>query len=50
LADPPQLDDPASFVPQRPFSDVAQIVISFTRPNDQDNPVVVYQLLPADAR
>jgi hypothetical protein len=50
FADPPQLDDPASFVPQRPFSDVTRVVVRFERPNDRDNPVVVYQLLPADAR
>jgi hypothetical protein len=50
FADPPQLDDPASFVPQRPFSDVARLAARFERPNDQDNPVVVYQLSPADVR
>lgn len=45
LAAPPTLDaPPSSFVPARPFSDVATIVQTFERPNDVRNPVVVFRL------
>lgn len=43
------LDDRTSFVSTRPFSDAAEIVQRFPRPNEAQNPVVVYRLKPAGA-
>ncbi|HMP41807.1 MAG TPA: glycosyltransferase family 39 protein [Roseiflexaceae bacterium] len=40
------LDDQRSFTPIRPFSDAAEIIARFERPNDSTNPVVVYRLKP----
>jgi hypothetical protein len=36
-------------VPTRPFTDAAEIVQRFERPNEAANPVVVYRLKPTDA-
>jgi hypothetical protein len=40
---------PSEFTPSRPFSDIADIIQTFPRPNDTQNknPVVVYRLRPA---
>ena len=46
---PLDLDARAGFVPTRPFSDAAEIVQRFQRPNDTTNPVVIYRLKPAGA-
>jgi hypothetical protein len=37
------------FTPTRQFSDVAEIVMTFARPNQASNPVVMYRLMPTDA-
>lgn len=34
------------YTPTRPFSDVAEIIQTFARPNQTSNPVVIYRLLP----
>jgi hypothetical protein len=46
---PLDLDSPSEFVPTRPFTDAAEIVQRFERPNEAANPVVVYRLKPTDA-
>jgi hypothetical protein len=43
---PLQLDSRDAFTPTRPFSDVAEIIMTFTRPNQTTDPVVVYRLMP----
>jgi hypothetical protein len=43
------LDAQSGWSPTRPFSDAAEIVQRFPRPNDATNPVVVYRLKPAGA-
>jgi len=40
------LDSRDAFTPTHPFSDVAEIVKTFARPNQATNPVVVYRLKP----
>jgi hypothetical protein len=50
ISRPPELARPPSeFTPSRPFSDIADIIQTFPRPNDtqNNNPVVVYRLKPA---
>jgi hypothetical protein len=46
---PPRLDERAPWAPARPFTDAAEIVREFPRPNEAANPVVVYRLKPAGA-
>jgi hypothetical protein len=46
---PLHLDDRKGFVPSRPFTDAAEIVQRFPRPNETKNPVVIYRLKPAGA-
>ena len=46
---PLNLDSASEFVPTRPFTDAAEIVQRFERPNEAANPVVVYRLKPTDA-
>jgi hypothetical protein len=46
---PLNLDARDAFTPTRPFSDAAEIVQRFARPNDADNPVVIYRLKPTSA-
>lgn len=46
---PLHLDDPNDFLPTRPFTDAAEIVQTFSRPNQSTNPVVVYRLKPVGA-
>jgi hypothetical protein len=46
---PLNLDSRNEFLPARPFSDAAEVVTSFERPNEKANPVVVYHLKPAGA-
>jgi hypothetical protein len=44
---PLNLDARNDFTPMRPFTDAAEVVQSFDRPNQASNPVVVYRLKPA---
>ncbi len=46
---PLNLDARNDFTPMRPFTDAAEVVQSFARPNQASNPVVVYRLKPAGA-
>jgi hypothetical protein len=46
---PLNLDARNDFTPMRPFTDAAEVVQSFARPNQTSNPVVVYRLKPAGA-
>jgi hypothetical protein len=46
---PLNLDARDGFTPTRPFTDAADIVRRFERPNQPTNPVVVYRLKPAFA-
>jgi hypothetical protein len=43
------LDARSGWSPTRPFSDAAEIVKTFERPNQATNPVVIYRLKPAGA-
>jgi hypothetical protein len=43
------LDARSGWSPTRSFGDAAEIIMSFERPNQADNPVVVYRLKPAGA-
>jgi hypothetical protein len=46
---PLDLDRRDGFTPSRPFTDAAEVIQQFPRPNQQANPVVVYRLKPVGA-